>query len=394
MNIGLIGAIDRNNYGDILFPLIVESELKRRTNQKINFFYYGTVESDLSKYGAHKTRALKDIGNDNLDVGIIVGGEILSATWNRTYLHLQNNKINILFNRIFNKLIGLENAEKRSRKKLELENSMEYPWVLNKSKQNIKKIIYNTVSGTDFSLINKSPEKFQEELLQADFISVRDSLTKNNLKSIGISKVSSFPDSAFKMSDIFPIEILEEKISSKVTYPHFCFQVGKEFAIGNESIIVEQLSKILSLTDLSIELVSIGAAGLHEDAVPLHKIERKLKDKGFEKRIKYIEGTIFETMYSIATSNLFIGTSLHGNITALSYGKPSIAIDSRVKKLTEFLKEYSIDEQLYGIDYKDIYKSFDKVMSLELTQKLYDNSVQIKKEIDENFDMIMTAIIS
>ena len=51
---------------------------------------------------------------------------------------------------------------------------------------------------------------------------------------------------------------------------------------------------------------------------------------------------IYEIMYIESQSKCFIGTSLHGNITAISYEVNNIGIDKSVKKLDEFLKTWSL----------------------------------------------------
>ncbi len=54
----IIGAFDRYNYGDLLFPLILEKQLDTY-HKDFQYEFYGLVESDLSKEGGKPTLDLK-----------------------------------------------------------------------------------------------------------------------------------------------------------------------------------------------------------------------------------------------------------------------------------------------------------------------------------------------
>ena len=45
MKIALVGAFDRNNYGDILMPIILEMRLNQVLND-ISFEYFGLMERE------------------------------------------------------------------------------------------------------------------------------------------------------------------------------------------------------------------------------------------------------------------------------------------------------------------------------------------------------------
>ena len=48
MKIAIVGAFDRYNYGDLLMPLIVKSEIEKNfSNMKIEFDFYGLVEANM-----------------------------------------------------------------------------------------------------------------------------------------------------------------------------------------------------------------------------------------------------------------------------------------------------------------------------------------------------------
>lgn len=104
--IAMIGATDRYNYGDLLFPLIVQKELSKRLGKEYSFHNFSTSKSDLSKYGGLLTEEMAHIKNENIDVAIVVGGEVLSASWKATYYHIQSNRIKLYFFKVLFKLLG------------------------------------------------------------------------------------------------------------------------------------------------------------------------------------------------------------------------------------------------------------------------------------------------
>jgi hypothetical protein len=50
-------------------------------------------------------------------------------------------------------------------------------------------------------------------------------------------------------------------------------------------------------------------------------------------------------MYLIARARAFVGTSLHGNITALSYAVPHLGLTESIPKLASFLETWDLSEQ-------------------------------------------------
>src|SRR5690606_810698 len=88
----IIGAFDRYNYGDLLFPLIIEKQLDSY-GKNFQYEYFGIVESDLSKEGGKPTLGLDAFYEQLADPEqkasvIIAGGEALGVTWNSLYASL------------------------------------------------------------------------------------------------------------------------------------------------------------------------------------------------------------------------------------------------------------------------------------------------------------------
>ena len=76
----LYGAFDRHNYGDLLFPLIMERVINDQFPEK-KVLIAGLINSDLSSYGAKETitikKALKMSKNDA--TLILAGGDVIAC---------------------------------------------------------------------------------------------------------------------------------------------------------------------------------------------------------------------------------------------------------------------------------------------------------------------------
>lgn len=391
--VALVGACDRFNYGDLLFPIIIEKALSDRIKD-LSFDIYGSIESKMSIYGGANTKALKDMKMEEYSTIIIVGGEVLTANWQPTYLHLQKSSLSKVLFKLCRKAGMSYILEEYSRKKLGCKNKA--PWILENDQKNTN-IIYNTVSGTSFDNVPKKKKRYiTKSLMSSNYVSVRDSKTLNNLNNLGIKNIYEYPDSAFIMSKYFDelnlIKLISqncrEVIKDYSNKDFIVFQIGISYAKGNIDIIQEQLKLILNKTDLNIILLPVSNAKMHEDDVALNEIFSIFNTE----RVRFVkEPNIYDIMYIIGNARVFFGTSLHGNITALTYCVPSVALDNRIPKLTEFLKQYSVKNQIINGEYHKIYQYIKSCRDIN-KEDLRINRDRIIKKIEENFDNIATLI--
>ena len=179
-SINIIGAFDRYNYGDLLFPIIIEEYIKKYNCELIKKYeleYYALVHSDLSKVGGKKTKALSDLYNKNVEKGsylIVSGGDVLAARIGNMDIDLCKSFKEMIYKKTLRKLQGIENFEKKSKPRhLDFKDNF--------VNGNLK-VIYNAVGG---STIDKLPPKDQSFIMGAmknsSYISVRDNKSKENI---------------------------------------------------------------------------------------------------------------------------------------------------------------------------------------------------------------------
>lgn len=392
--INIIGAFDRYNYGDLLFPIVIEEYLRENRQdllEKYDLRYFGLVESNLSNVGGKKTEALKNLYNEELNkdsMVIVAGGDVLPARISSMDVDLSKSNLSMLCKKVIIKAINRRNFEKISMKKFDL--NTRFPWIVEKGnfKNNVF-VAYNAVGG---STLDKLPDfevkEIKGNMSKSDYISVRDSKSLENVKELN-SKL--YPDSATIMSHFFDIDVLEKKISSDVRKfvkeqdnKYICIQSNLCSIRGKEEILVKEIEKIHKEEGLEILLLPIGIAANHDDNIALNRLK-----KYFNIKINHIEKlNIYDIMYLIANSRFFAGTSLHGNITAMSYAVPHIGLNREISKLDNYLKTWDLKEQNHCIDFEELYNEFkiiSKISSKDLENKKKELIDLTIKNFDEMF---------
>ena len=383
MKIGLIGACDRNNFGDLLMPIIFENQYKYNNANKndIEFAYYGQSKSKMDYLKSKNTDALKDCYN-NCDIDIIVGGEVLTSNYKLMYFNLQKNSLKILLLRCLNKIFP-SFIEKLSRQRL---GGKEHkPWILDKEKLNCKKLIYNTVGGY-------IDTKDLENIKKVDYMSIRNNYDYQNIKEIN-KNIKLYPDSVISISKIIKEEEIfyntEKDIKEFTKNKYFIIQIDNRDSKGLIEKIGNQINRICNKYNIDCILLPIGYAQGHEDQKALKRILKYCNNS----KVKMPRVTnIYETIYILKNAEVFIGTSLHGIIVSTSYEVPHIVLTDKLKKLLNYIDTWPSTPIKYT-KVESIYENFVKIYQNE---EVKNNLIQYKEKLielaNENFENINKII--
>lgn len=383
MKIGLIGACDRNNFGDLLMPIIFENQYKYNNANRndIEFAYYGQAKSKMDYLKSKNTDALKDCYN-NCDIDIIVGGEVLTSNYKLMYFNLQKNSLKILLLRCLNKIFP-NFIEKLSRQRLE--GKEHKPWILDKEKLNCKKLIYNTVGG-------HIDTKDLENIKKVDYMSIRNNYDYQNIKEIN-KNVKLYPDSVISISKIIKDEEIfdntEKDIKEFTKNKYFIIQIDNRDSKGLIKKIGNQINRICNKYSIDCILLPIGYAQGHEDQKALKRILKYCNNS----KVKMPRVTnIYETIYILKNAEVFIGTSLHGIIVSTSYEVPHIVLTDKIKKLLNYIDTWPSTPIKYT-KAESIYENFVKIYQNE---EVKNNLIQYKEKLielaNENFENINKII--
>ena len=100
---------------------------------------------------------------------------------------------------------------------------------------------------------------------------------------------------------------------------------------------------------------------------------------------------IYEVMYFIARSKFFAGTSLHGNITSMSYSVPHIGLNKSITKLDEYLRTWDLELQNHCIDFEELSDEYNKIKDIKKEDLLQKRSELIDLNL-ENFNKMFKLL--
>ncbi len=387
----ILGAFDRYNYGDLLFPLMVERSIEGKINNS-EFHFFGLKRSDMSKIGAKKTLSISDFykhsNSSEIPTWVIVaGGEVLPITWTMLFSHL-NPFYHILTG--FKRFFDVEPIIKRF-----FGSKTELPFLISKeSLGKVNGVFYNSIgaSGANKSAFEKY--KSLEEVKFIDYFSVRDSISFENFKNVAKNPVLT-PDSAILLSNYFKLDNIVENLSNNVkTFVNdlgkknfIFFQINKETYLFNKENILRTLEEFHNKYDVHICLCPIGFASKHSDQHALESIHQNLRTPN----TFFPDVNIWDILYLIANSKIYLGTSLHGVITAMSYNVPYLGYS--ISKVENYLKTWGNDKANYCPNVESILSTFEIALSMDLEELQLD--VDRQKELAlQNFDNMIEIIKS
>lgn len=342
----LFGAFDRYNYGDNLMPVLFEMYLKKYRPEVLFEFeivYASISSSDLSGYCSPKSLAMNDVCKV-LPEGsaiLVAGGEVLCARNSTLFLHtLKSVPLYLVFKFFYRVLNKVDRSVFVKLTKVMYGTKWEFPYIVDKASiPGSVKVVYNTVGGGLEGLNYKDKSVVVERIVSSDYFSVRDSRVLQQLQSF--RDVALSPDSACIMSDLIDDDFLMSRVDlSRLNLPgkYYVFQASPYKVGASLDVVCEQIKLIFRKTGIKTVLLPIGYATGHDDYSYLKKIKARVG----EEAIIFNDNTLWEIMLVIKRSVAFFGTSLHGVITALSYGVPHFGINKDTKKLQAFLSEWGV----------------------------------------------------
>jgi len=373
INIYLLSASDRFNYGDLLFPIVAKHKLSKIGDFK--FHNIAIIDSDLSYSGALPTKNYKSLldynnipSNSTL---IIAGGQVLNANWSRLISYLTP-----FYNYIYRRFSG-DSLEKVA-KYLFGKNETPYSFMPT-SKKSLEhyKIIYHAVGG-----LGSHNLPFQKEISQSfqasKYFSVRENKTYAEIKKNYDIDVTLVPDSVLVLSDIISKASLDRPIDEE----YVCVQFGFQKSKAKLPVILSELKKIHEEHKLVIGLLSIGNCPGHDD---IKSAEWIRANADFPTTI-LPNSKINDITRAIANAEIFIGTSLHGLIVSMSYNNPFVAVNKRIAKIEAYTETWAPDYLKGVVDFTEIALSVEQ----RLARHTGYNDILIKQKlmINASFERI------
>lgn len=302
MKIALMGTFDVDNYGDLLFPYIAQYRLPEH-----DLTFVSPTNSTTTFRDAKNVISFAEAERIDFDLIVIGGGNII---------HTQCS--------------GLETYAKVG--------TYAYPqlWI-GAAKMAIRKnipYVFNTPSISRLHASGFDRVLFRNVFDSCSYISLREQYSKKFAQQFTDKKIDCVPDSAIELSRVWPYE---QKIEKKIV-----INLNERYhaPISHTASLIEKIAKTL---DLNVEIIIIGDC--HGDL----DFSKKVMSHIHIENKKIIEQQSLKSLaHTIAGASYFIGSSMHGFITALSYKVPCLLVldENPMHKFPGLIDEVNLDRNV------------------------------------------------
>ena len=362
-NLIQVGSFDVENFGDLLFPVVFEFEIKKRLKLN-NLYLFSPNGGTMPFYNkrVHSTSNLDEFCFKHDIDGIIIGGGD-TIRLDRKVLKDYPESFRPSF------------------------SMWQYP-LLVADKHNLPAIFNCPGSPIDFGPYRSIVD---ETLKLSPYISVRDPNANKVLSSSNSPKVHTVIDSVNLIDEVYPKSSLANLFSKlkkthKIEDKYIILQVNNIQA--DDNVFIKSLRSLVSTInrEYDTQVIFSPIGYVHNDLNCLRKIY-----KGTSSRNIIIEEKMNpETMLALFSySSGFIGTSLHGLVTSNVYHVPILALDTQARnKIEGYMNLCHLENRIIK-DITEASSIFKKVFFQPTDYSYFDNE---RKKLSNHFDTIAKII--
>lgn len=322
----LFGAFDRHNFGDLLFPHIVERMLTRR-----QVLHAGLVTRDLRAWGGHAVCAFGDLAarshQEQLHV-IHAGGELLTCNaWEAAVMLAPPEQVHAV--------IAEEDQWRRDPlawARTRFGTASHAPYVISADsfpQVRVQDIALHAVGGAG---LDQREPAFRNEVIDkirhASRISVRDRQTQAQLRAAGID-APLVPDSAVMVAELFGDEIRARAAHGEVqsvlhAFPRGYVALQFDATFGDDATLdalAHQIRRTAKTEGFGIVMFRAGAAPWHDDLDVYRRLAARLH--GIPLHL-FLSLNLWDICALVAHACVYCGGSLHGRIVAMAFARPRV----------------------------------------------------------------------
>jgi hypothetical protein len=395
--IGHFAASDRENYGDLLYSVIIRKMLESRgSGEKLLFYAFldGPAPGDAG-YEVRCIREVIDAETALVSSLIIGGGDILrtdTATLASHYKYTYRKRLGypVL------QWIGEKYLKRPTVTEKFLQRYMNYDapgsFLLDAVKFPGVGSVHFCSCGCPLDFAPDERSRVRDVLEHAAYLSVRDRRSRDKLLAAGVTReIHTVPDLIMTLSDYY--DPATEKRKGRDILRSFgvdtgrrvlCFQCMPHAGEPMDQI-VSQLNRYRQRAGAEIVLLPLGYC--HSDDRYLKRLSRA---SGGAFRYVGVR-SIFDMLSVIASCDLFLGTSMHGNITALSFGIPHLFGPIRVDKAEGFLDMAGLPADLKLASWAEFNDKADMIDTLEHGY-FAGKAASAKQAVHAAFDLLHASL--
>lgn len=362
LRMAIIGVFDLDNYGDHLFPMMIENYLFKADIQAELVLYSNFETEEGFKTGRH-IYSICNLEQDHLqnpfDAIIVAGGEIIHFGH---FKHIYKGK------EIAYPIYGCFIAASILSAKYGIPLGWNNP-------------------GIPFDFEPQYQTIMKEALTSVDYLSVRNKKSAERLKKLDEKYAYctvSF-DTAFAMSDVFSTDkLLSIKKSLNLPDSYIVFHFNKAVSKENLMYIENAIGKLQSMGK---QIVLLPIAYTNGDREFLSDFTENHQDIC---TCISSELSLEEFVAVLGNCELYVGLSYHGAITALAYGKPVVAIDYFGQpKIIDLFEDFDLSDFCLA-SCETLYNACIKALICKKFDKKYKKA---KNEVYRHFDRMMQCLL-
>jgi len=364
-NIALFGTFDVENYGDLMFPEVFTKAMQKRLDN-INVVLFSpcgegkkALDENIKVYASSQIWEIHK--KTPFDIVVIGGGALI-----------QYYKIPI--------------------KKIDRDEFCDYrildSWLvpIDFAVRNNVKVAFN-LPQVPYEIPDTIAALTCEAVSALSYVSVRDGVSKRFLEDAFYKtgkeapEINVFPDSVCVMPRLFSLEKVEG-LPEKYAVLQFNPQKPE-----NEDDLLFETVKLLKSKRLDVVLLPLGYT--HNDDNVLKAFNEKYGNECYMLDRKL---NIFEMASVLANSEIYIGSSFHGAITAISYGKGAVSYNYIYpgQKNVEIFKTYGISDYVAS-NAREVYQ---KVENFFNTNDFSPKTEEVCESVEKHFDNLAKIIVS
>ena len=387
-----LGTFDVENYGDLLYPIVFR-HLVQKKDPTLQVRLYSLRAGESLRQSALTTESIRSLfakEHSGLRTLVIGGGDILRTDWDLMARHY-GRRSRVSIPSVRNSIDSFGARRFRAR-------WMNYPaagpFLIDPNDLPGESRAAYVSCGVPHDFAASEIDRVKRTLGNASFIGLRDEDSAEKLLRAGIDcEVRVAPDLTVTLSDQFDRNELAcrgrqilSRFEVQSDRPLLCFQ-SQPYPGFNTDEILRELKRYQERR--ATEVVALPLGYCHGD----HEFLKGLAKRS-DGAIKYADvSSVFDMLAIIAASDVFVGTSLHGNITAFSFGIPHVFGPLPVAKVDGFLRVANLPLELKMNSWSELNDKIDAAMALGprfFAAKAYNAKQKVHRLVD---DLRLSAFI-
>lgn len=389
----LIGAYERDNFGDLLFAKIFD-----RVLNPYPLVYGSLMGRDLTSIGGDCVVSVEDFLKDkkqNPPLAVIhCGGEtITTARQDAVSMDLPSYipEPTSEFYRyaqaeISEYLIPSKNLFAYLYNHADLGQKNNFP------------IAFTSLGGSslnEFAGNKKFLSAVALRLQTAKFLSVRDRKTKEYLNRFLGIEAKLFPDVVSILSRTHMDNVNQATKTASVKRilsngPYILFQANSKIMNNMEiEVLSRELGKIIKENNTALVFQPAGLSAGHDSFEEIKRVASILKNNLKAKVLIQDDRNIWTQVAVIANAACCIGSSLHVRVVATAFARPHISLQNQ--KVTSYAQSWEVDDQPYDVSSGDLSNAVDKALKIN-PLKLKKVTKILMDKVEEGLDELILKL--